>query len=139
MVFVLLARRWRRSLDRRLATLGLTDATWTPLVHLQESGDGISQKDLAARVGIEGSSLVRLLDILVRGGLVERRTDEGDRRTRLIFLTDAGRQTLKDIRRELWLGEAELLADLTDAEIAALLDAFARIDERLRASEDAPA
>ncbi|MGG2362798.1 MarR family transcriptional regulator, partial [Salmonella enterica] len=48
--FALLARRWRRTLDFRLAEAGLTDATWAPLVHLHESGDGISQKALAALV-----------------------------------------------------------------------------------------
>ena len=41
--FVLLARRWRQALDQRLAEVGLSDATWAPLVHLWESGGGISQ------------------------------------------------------------------------------------------------
>ena len=47
--FVLLARRWRRLLDRRIAALGLTDATWTPLIHLQMAGDGISQTENASK------------------------------------------------------------------------------------------
>ncbi|MBC9176068.1 MarR family winged helix-turn-helix transcriptional regulator [Pseudoroseomonas ludipueritiae] len=134
--FVLLARRWRRALDQRLATVGLTDATWAPLVHLSESGDGISQKDLAALVGIDGSSLVRLLDLLVEQGLVERRMDQNDRRARLIFLTKAGRAAVARIRRELSRGEAEMLVDLSDEDIAALLDAFARIDRRLRLGQE---
>jgi MarR family transcriptional regulator for hemolysin len=134
--FVLLARRWRRALDRRLGMVGLTDATWAPLVHLWESGDGISQKDLAALVGIEGSSLVRLLDILASRGLVERRTDEIDRRAKLIFLTEAGRAAVAGIRLELSRGEAEMLADLSDAEIAAMLDAFGQIGRRLQPVQD---
>ncbi|MBR0673898.1 MarR family winged helix-turn-helix transcriptional regulator [Neoroseomonas soli] len=134
--FVLLARRWRRALDRRLAAMGLSDATWPPLIHLQESGDGISQKDLAALVGIDGSSLVRLLDILVARGLVERRPDARDRRAKLIFLTGAGHAALQKIGWKLSRGEADMLADVTDAEIATTLDVFARIDRRLR---DAPA
>ena len=73
--FALLARRWRQSLDAHLAEAGLSDATWVPLVHLHESGGGITQKDLAALVGIDSSSLVRLLDILCRQGLAERRVD----------------------------------------------------------------
>ena len=78
--FALLARRWRRVLDARLAASGLSDATWVPLVHLEESGGGVTQKELAALVGIEGSSLVRLIDILGRQGLVERRVDTTDGR-----------------------------------------------------------
>src|SRR3546814_991440 len=64
--FSLLARRWRQVLDAHLATAGLSDATWIPLVHPSETGGGITQKELAALVGIDGSCLVRLLDILCR-------------------------------------------------------------------------
>ena len=131
--FALLARRWRRALDARLAEAGLSDATWVPLVHLQESGDGITQKELAALVGIDGSSLVRLLDILCRQGLVERRVDAADARARLVHLTDAGRARVAEIRRELGKGEAEMLADLSDADIAAMLRNFQLIEQRLQA------
>lgn len=129
--FALLARRWRRTLDTRLAEAGLTDATWAPLVHLHESGDGISQKVLASLVGLDASSLVRLLDILVARGLVERRTDPTDRRARLIYLTAPGRVAVADILRLLNGREAEILADVSDAELTRVMDVFARIARRL--------
>ena len=44
----------------------------------------------ATALGIEGPSLVRLLDSLERRGLIERREDEYDRRARGIYLTQAG-------------------------------------------------
>lgn len=130
--FSLLARRWRRALDARLAEVGLSDATWVPLVHLQESGGGITQKELAALVGIDGSSLVRLLDILCRQGLVERRVDASDGRARLVHLTAAGKIRVVEIRRELAKSEAEMLADLSDADIADMLRNFERIERRLQ-------
>lgn len=133
--FSLLARRWRRSLDAHLAEAGLSDATWVPLVHLRESGGGITQTALAALVGIDGSSLVRLLDILCRQGLVERRADASDGRARLIHLTVAGKKRVTEILRELARGEAKLLADLSDAEIAVMLQHFDQIDRRLIAME----
>ena len=55
------SRNWRKVLDREVQSAGLTDATWRPLVHLHFLGDGTRQKDLAASVGIEGPSVVRLL------------------------------------------------------------------------------
>lgn len=131
--FSLLARRWRRALDARLAAAGLSDATWVPLVHLELSGGGLTQKDLAALVGIEASSLVRLLDILCRQGLVERRVDATDGRARLVYLTAAGKVRVAEIRKELTTGEAEMLADLSDADIEAILRHFERIDQRLQA------
>lgn len=129
--FALLARRWRRSLDTRLADAGLTGTSWVPLVHLEETGGGISQKDLALLVGVDGSSLVRVLDILERDGLIERRRDARDGRARLLHLTDEGRRRVVEISNELGEGEAEMLADLSDAEIEVMLDCFARIDRRL--------
>ncbi|QDL91658.1 MarR family transcriptional regulator [Paroceanicella profunda] len=127
-----LARRWRRALDARIAVTGLTDATWAPLVHLQRSGGGISQKDLAALVGIDGSSLVRLLDILCREGLVERQPDPQDRRARRLELTPAGHAAVRELSVILEAAESEMLADLDDTELRAMMDAFARIDARLQ-------
>lgn len=131
-----LARRWRRTLDDRLAAAGLTDATWAPLVHLQEHGDGICQKDLAALVGLDGSSLVRLLDILAAQEMIERRPDENDRRAKRIFLTDAGRRAVATIRKRLTVIEDEMMVDLDDEGIAAMLTAFERIEARLQRMRD---
>jgi len=76
---------------------------------------------------------VRLLDILCRQGLVERRADATDGRARRVYLTAAGTKRVAEIRAELSKGEAEMLADLSDADIAAMLRHFERIDERLQA------
>ena len=129
--FSLLARRWRRALDIRLAEAGLTDATWVPLVHLHQTGGGLTQKELAALVGIDGSSLVRLLDILCRQGLAERRVDERDSRARLVHLTAQGEKRVAEIRQELAKGEKEMLADLSDDDIATILRSFDSIERRL--------
>lgn len=129
--FSLLARRWRRAIDAHLAAAGLTDATWVPLVHLQENGDGITQKALAALVGIDGSSLVRLLDILSRQGLLERRVDAVDGRARRIYLTAQGKQRVAEIRKELVRAEEELLMDIPDAELARMLGHFEQIEQRI--------
>ncbi|MBE9636718.1 MarR family winged helix-turn-helix transcriptional regulator [Salipiger mangrovisoli] len=132
--FVTLARQWHRVVDKRLAEAGLTDATWRPLVHLAEGGDGISQRDLAARIGLDTSTLVRLLDLLESRGLVERRIDPSDRRARRIHLTGDGRTELANIRAMLLEAERDLLADLGDDELAAMLDGFARMAARAEAT-----
>ncbi|MCV2447591.1 MarR family winged helix-turn-helix transcriptional regulator [Paracoccus sp. DMF] len=138
MRFSLLARRWRRAIDSRLAAAGLTDATWVPLVHLHETGGGITQKALAQRVGVDGSSLVRVLDILCRQNLVERRADASDGRARLIHLTETGQACVAEILRELSAAEAPLLAGLGDAELAAMLDGFDRIERQMQDGEGRP-
>jgi len=130
--FVLLARHWRRALDQELEKIGLSDAVWAPLIHLHRAGDGLYQKELAQRVGVDGSSLVRLLDILGERGLLERRTPDSDRRAKLLYLTEAGRRAVAEIQQALSAAEADMLADLDDAELQTVMDAFGKIEARLQ-------
>lgn len=135
-----LGRRWRQTLDTHLATQGLSDAAWAPLVHLQRLGDGLSQSELAAAAGLDGSSLVRLLDILVEQGLIERRADAADRRVKRVYLTAPGRRSVARIRKRLTVIEDTLLADLDDATAHTLLQAFEQIEARIAAmaAQDTP-
>lgn len=89
---------------------------------LDEFGDGISQKDLAASVGMEGSTLVRLLDTLEQKGQIERQADSHDRRAKRIYLTDAGREQVSALRAELLQIETEMLADVSDEQIDVMLE-----------------
>jgi MarR family transcriptional regulator for hemolysin len=134
MRLVTLGRRWRKVLDARLASEGLSDAVWTPLVHLHRLGDGISQTELAAAVGLDASSLVRLLDALVAQGLVERQAHASDRRIKLVYLTPEGQSAATDIRQRIVAIEDELLADLDEAGGRALLQIFDQIDARIAAA-----
>lgn len=133
--FSLLARQWRRAIEKRLEESGLTDATWAPLVHLSAAGDGITQKDLASLVGIDGSTLVRLLDILSDKGLIERRTDKMDRRAKQLFLTLAGRTAVAEVRSQLNAAEAELLKGIGDEDIVTVVNVMTRIAARLEELE----
>jgi MarR family transcriptional regulator for hemolysin len=56
-------------------------------------GDGVRQTDLATALTIEDPSLVRLIDALERVGLVERLEDPEDRRSKRLWMTEAGRET----------------------------------------------
>lgn len=87
-----IARRMRQAVDAEMRLIGLTEATWRPLMYVRSLGDGVRQKELATAMSIEGPSLVRLLDNLERRGFIARREDESDRRARGIHLTKSGRE-----------------------------------------------
>ncbi|NMK50435.1 MarR family transcriptional regulator, partial [Achromobacter sp. Bel] len=77
----------------------------------------VRQGALAEALGVEGPSLVRVLDQLVAAGLMERREDTHDRRAKTLHLTDAGHalraqveDVLVELRRRLFHGVSE--ADL---------------------------
>src|ERR1700722_20905977 len=84
------ARRWRRAVDRRLQPFGLTEATWLPLLRVARAPAAMRQKDLAASLSLDSSSVVGLLDALEEAGFVERREDS-DRRAKAVVLAGGGR------------------------------------------------
>ena len=132
-----LGRQWRRVVHLRLAELGLTDATWVPLFHLHAAGQGISLKALAQRVGLESSTLVRVVDLLESRGLVRRETDHQDRRSKLLQVTEAGRTAVADVRTKLEQVEGRLLDGMDAAVVAmlqqAMLQLHARMEQELQA------
>ena len=110
------ARTWRRAVDRRLNPFGLTEANWLPLLRLARAPAPMRQKDLAASLSLDNSSVVRLLDALEQAGFVERREDS-DRRAKAIFLTASGRaivDQVEDVARQV---REEALLDLPSVDI----------------------
>jgi MarR family transcriptional regulator, transcriptional regulator for hemolysin len=123
-----LTRRWRQVLDQEVQFTGLTDATWRPLLHLHLLGDGTRQKDLASSVGIEGPSLVRLLDTLIAKGLVQRSEDTTDRRAKQLFLTPEGLQVVNRIHETVKLLDSELLSSFSDSDISQMAEFIMRLE-----------
>ncbi|HEY5513638.1 MAG TPA: MarR family transcriptional regulator [Geomonas sp.] len=123
-----LTRRWRQVLDMEVQSAGLTDATWRPLLHLHLLGDGIRQKDLAASVGIEGPSLVRLLDTLIAKGLIQRSEDATDRRAKLLCLTPEGLVVVARIHETVIALENEVLSPFSESEVALMAEFILRLE-----------
>lgn len=106
-----IAGRLRQAIDSELCLLGLTEATWRPLVYARRLGDGVRQKELSTALSIEGPSLVRLLDHLERRGPIERREDESDHRARGIHLARAGHDLAVRAAKVGYQIQARLLAN----------------------------
>jgi DNA-binding MarR family transcriptional regulator len=130
------SRLLRRRFDRRARAIGLTRAQWSVLAHLSRN-EGINQSALAEILEIEPITLVYQLDRLETAGWVERRLDPGDRRVRLLHLTDGGRAILAKMQEMGLETRAEALAGLSAHEHEALLDTLLRIKTNLSAREAA--
>ncbi len=109
-------RQWRRAVDRRLQPLGLTEATWLPLLYIARAKTPLRQKDLAALLGLDSSSVVRVLDGLQTAGFIQR-LEGTDRREKLIHLTDSGNQTVSTVEQVVRAGRHRLFRDIDDADL----------------------
>ena len=98
------ARLLRRSMDRRLQALGLTQAQWRAIIHLSRN-EGMTQATLAERLEIQPITLTRLLDRMENAGWVQRRTHPADRRAVQLYLTAQSQPILEQLHA---LGTATL-------------------------------
>ena len=115
-----------RRLMQGLEETGLSTGQPKVLAYLK-SHEGQSQKDIARACLLEPGSLTVLLKRMEAQGLIERRLGEGDRKTRRIYLTEAGR-TLAGRAVECFY-EVESLAfeGVSEEEIAV----FSRVCEKM--------
>lgn len=132
-------RHWRRLVQDVTATHGISEACAQPLITIGRLGEGVRQGVVAEEVGIEGPSLVRLLDQLCAGDLVERRDDAADRRAKTLWLTARGRRTTQRIERELVALRTRVLADVSREDLEAALRVFRAFDAAVGRGAEAAA
>ncbi|HEY2024495.1 MarR family transcriptional regulator [Paraburkholderia sp.] len=122
---VVAARKWRRTSHGVLAAFNVSEACATPLLIASRLGSAVRQVTLADHVGIEGPSLVRLLDQLCAAGLMRRDEDPADRRAKTVALTDEGRAVTAKMEDELVTLRAQALKRVSRDDLEAALRVFA--------------
>ena len=133
------ARQWRRAADLRLRPFDLTEATWLPLVHIARAPQAPRQKDLAASMSLDGSSVVRLLDNLEAAGLIKRKEGETDRRAKIILLTARGRAIADRVETVARRIRGDALAGLSDKDITTTIRVLEHVCRVLDATAEAAA
>lgn len=100
-----------RSVNEALIPLDLHVRTYTVL-SIACDGDGVTQRAIAAGIGLDPSRVVGLVDDLEQRGLVVRTADPADRRNRLITPTAAGRALCEHARRASESATAQVFASV---------------------------
>lgn len=81
------ARLTRRFLHDRLAKEGIRGGSWYPL-RILWSGDGVTQRELAERLGMSQPSTLETLRAMEREGLIRFEREPLDKRKTRVFLTE---------------------------------------------------
>lgn len=129
------ARQWRRAVDRQLQPFGLTEATWLPLIYLSRASAPMRQKDLAAALALDGSSVVRLLDALEAAHFIER-VEGSDRRSKIIVPTARGRAVAEQVETVSRAVRDATLTGLAHDELDAATLVLERVCENLARQSD---
>lgn len=89
--------------------------------------DGVSQREIAAYLGLDPSPVVALVDALEAEGLVERLPHPGDRRARMIAPTPRGRELRKQAKADVEVARERFLERLAPKERDLLLALLQRL------------
>jgi MarR family transcriptional regulator for hemolysin len=126
-----LQRVLRLYADKQARRFGLTRAQWAVLAKLERT-EGLKQTEIADLMEMQPITLTRLIDKLCDAGLIERRSDETDRRVNRLYLTEAA----KPLMAKLAILRGEItqtaLASLSNADTHRLVDELESIKDSIR-------
>lgn len=92
---------------------------------------GAIQRDIAALTRTSAASVSSLLQGLERRGLVERRTEDGNERSKRVYATAAGTELVAGFAAAMAAVDESILAPLDEGERAALLALLTKITAEL--------
>jgi DNA-binding MarR family transcriptional regulator len=127
-----LNRAIQRALQGRIAAFGVSPGGWYFLRVLWEE-EGLTQRELAARVGMMEPTAVIALRGLERAGWIRRTRDARDRRKILVTLTPSGRALRERLLPLAHAVNAEVCRGLTAEERAAFIALLRRARGNLEA------
>lgn len=95
--------------------------------------EGIRQIDLAELLDVQPITLTRLIDQLVGGGVLERRTDPKDRRAYQLYLLAPAKAHLASIEQVTQSIREEALAGFSERQVADLVTMLQKMHDQLSA------
>lgn len=126
------ARAYRAGADKVAADYGLSEATGLPVLLLGRYGaQGVRPGVLADALGLEPSSLVRVVDQLIASNLLVRHDDPHDRRAKILNLTDEGKKTADLMENALVPYRHQVFGAFDRADVEACLRVLAGMPEAI--------
>lgn len=121
------ARRWRKLANERVKVIGQTMARWETLFLVALSGDEMTQGELARLISIEGPTMVRMLDVLAKDGLIVRRQSSTDRRVTTNRITPRGMRAIREIMDITDKLRGEVMGNIEAGRLEVFLDVLTQI------------
>lgn len=127
------SRMRRIIMDHAVAPLDLTRSQWSLLSTLSRSSSkGMMQADIARQMDVGKVTIGGLVHRLETAGLIERRSDDTDKRLKRVYITDKGYEV---IRRMIVLADElnnDILAGISDKERVLAEEILVRVRSNLK-------
>ena len=125
------AKLFQRSLDLELRkNVGVTLSQWRVVSSLVLQ-PGLTQKEIADKMGIEGATLVPVIDKMEKEGLLKRKQDSSDRRVNRIYLTSKADSLWESMTNCALKIRKSSIRNISDGDIHITLDTLRKISKNL--------
>jgi DNA-binding MarR family transcriptional regulator len=124
------ADRVKRSAVQVIAPHGLTLSQYNALRILRGAPEGLSTMEVCQRLLERSPGITRIIDGLVKKGLVQRAPHPSDRRSILCTITDAGRKLADALDEPIDRSDRELTRGLAPTEVKQLAELLSRVGKR---------
>jgi MarR family transcriptional regulator, transcriptional regulator for hemolysin len=126
------AKAFVRALDSELREkVGVSVGQWKVMVMLVDQ-DGLTQKEIAERLGLEGPTLIPIIDKMEKDNLVIRRVDSSDRRNNRIYRTEKANELWSEMVKCAASVRQVSLKDISDANIEITKNVLENVYQNLR-------
>lgn len=132
------ARNARTALSRHLLDLGLYAGQDGVMLAL-DAKDGQTPGGIANSLGVKAPTVTKTIGRLAAQGFLRREGSPDDGRMMLVFLTEAGRDQIKSIRKSQRKTEKAAFAGLKKRQISELLELLSTVDANISESLQADA
>lgn len=109
------------------------------MLHLDNKAGQVSQQDLVEYLGIDKTSMVRIIDELTHAGLILRAPHPVDRRFHHIHLTEQGKQLIPEIRATVERLNGLMMNGLSEQESTQFILSLQHIQDNLNQLDQMPA
>jgi MarR family transcriptional regulator for hemolysin len=125
------AKAFQKSFDLELRkNAGVSLSQWR-VVGALVIQPGLTQKEIADKVGIEGATLVPIIDKMEKEGLLKRKPDSDDRRVNRIYLTQKADSLWEAMIECALLIRKSSLKNISESDIQTTLDTLRKISKNL--------
>ena len=127
----IICRKFNQFLSRELQNVDLTPAELTYLEFLYEQ-NGMTQDELAKASCVDKAAITRVIQRMEKKGVVERKSDDNDKRVNRIYLTEKAnyyKNTMENVRRK-WVDIIDV--KMTEAQQKIFESQVAEIAEKVK-------
>ena len=123
----LVAHSLQKYADRRVATISDLTTAQGAVLSILVNGEGSTQKEVAARLGLNESAMTPMIDRLMRLGYLHRTRSTNDRRSWDLSVSAAGLSVLDEIKVPFQQVNRLIDSELSPAQVGALAATLDRL------------